>query len=226
MEQIAKNTVKAENQVKKSQSVTFERESGKGRRVLFVGNSITFHGEKPDIGWNRACGMAASCREKDYVHLLMAQILEKDLEAAFCICQVAEWERSYKKGQEMLTLYEQARDFQADIIVMRMIENCPKEDFDAEIFEKEYERLIDFFKDDRQARVILTTGFWHHIGDDVIRRVAERRNMPLVELGDLGEDEQMKAIGLYEHSGVANHPGDFGMEKIAERIYEKLVAQD
>ena len=42
----------------------------KGPRVLFVGNSITLHGPSPKIGWTNNWGMAATARDKDYVHLL------------------------------------------------------------------------------------------------------------------------------------------------------------
>ena len=47
-----------------------------GIRVMFAGNSITRHGIKLDIGWDRECGMAASCLEKDYVHQVLAKIRE------------------------------------------------------------------------------------------------------------------------------------------------------
>ena len=40
--------------------------AGKGPRVLFVGNSITLHGPRPQIGWTNNWGMAASARDKDY----------------------------------------------------------------------------------------------------------------------------------------------------------------
>lgn len=77
-------------------------------------------------------------------------------------------------------------------------------------------------KSDNQVKVVMTTSFWKHTGDTTISEIGEECGYPVIYLGDLGEDDEMKAIGLFEHSGVANHPGDKGMATIAERIMEKL----
>ena len=81
--QMSKNTVDSKSQLKETEMVKFDRPEGNGIRVTFVGNSITLHGVKPDIGWNNAWGMAASAKEKDYVHVLENAILEKDSNATF-----------------------------------------------------------------------------------------------------------------------------------------------
>lgn len=222
-EQIKKNTVAATNQLKDSEDVTFENVDGKGVRVMFVGNSITLHGIKHEIGWHNRCGMAASSKEKDYVHQLIAKIDEVKEDAAYCICQVASWESKYQEGIEKLShIYESAREFEADIIVLRLIENCPMGGFDGTVFKKELEKLIAFLDASGKAKFVITTSFWRHCGDEAIREFAGEHQMPLVELGDLGALDEMKAIGKFEHEGVANHPGDLGMEKIAERIFDKM----
>lgn len=43
-------------------------------------------------------------------------------------------------------------------------------------------------------KVILTTGFWKHPGDAAITEYGKEYGLPVIELGDLGDDEKMKAI--------------------------------
>ena len=220
--EIAKNTVKAENQLQETQFVTFEKLENQGMRVMFLGNSITNHGINYEIDWPFHHGMAASAKEKDYVHILMKKLEVNVSNPAFCICQAAEWERNYRNGAPVYSLFQNARDFSADLIVMRLIENCPTKEFDGETFKKELWNFLSFLNPSGKAKIVLTTGFWKHPGDRYIRELAEEKSLPLAELGDLGADPKMKAIGLFRHDGVANHPGDLGMQTIAERIFEIL----
>ena len=216
--QMKKNTVDAKGQLRANQFVTFHNAAGRGPRVMFVGNSITLHAPKPEIGWYGNFGMAASEEEKDYVHLLEKRVKAVHPDAAFCICQVASWERGYRNDAETLSQWSQARDFAADIIVFRFIENCTAREHDAKVFYESLCRFAQYLDGSGCAKQIVTTGFWKHPGDAELRRYATERDLPLVELGELGEDDAMKAIGLFEHHGVANHPGDAGMCAIAERI--------
>ncbi len=223
MSQIENNTVEAKNQLKTDISVFFENKDGKGKRILFVGNSITCHGYKDEIGWyGDNYGMAASCKEKDYVHLVMAGIRKKDPDAVLCIAQISPWEIQYETGSDVFYRYETARDFAADIIVFRLSENCSIKDFRADAFYREYGKLVDYLNVTGNATILLTTSFWKCPADAVVQEIGQERGYPTLYLGDLGEDDTMKAIGLFEHRGVAHHPGDKGMFKIAHRILTAL----
>jgi hypothetical protein len=222
MDQMDKNTVEAKNQLKESDIISFENLENTGIRVLFVGNSITLHGVKENIGWMNRWGMAASARENDYVHVTMNQIQKKYPDASFGICQVADWEMNYKNGESLYLLYESARDYDANIIIMRIVENCKKNEYEKELFMEQYEKLIQFFNKSQKAIVIVTTGFWKHPADEAILECAKKNGYSVCELGDLGELDEMKAIGLFKHSGVANHPGDKGMQAIADRICDTM----
>ena len=107
-------------------------------------------------------------------------------------------------------------------------ENCSFDGWDSEIFKSELEKLLAYLNPTGNAKAIITTGFWHHCGDEAIPAFAGERGVPLVELGDLGEMDEMKAIGLFEHGGVANHPGDLSSGKplmIAQRGKQMLSHQ-
>ena len=43
-------------------------------KILFLGNSITRHGPSQAVGWSGDWGMAASAREKDFVHLVTSSL--------------------------------------------------------------------------------------------------------------------------------------------------------
>lgn len=220
--QIKKNTVDSKNQLSGSGAVRFMNQGGSGKKVMFVGNSITLHSLRPEIGWNFEHGMAASCIENDYVHILADKINGLVPDSSFCICQVAEWEREYKNGDSTLHLFENAGNFEADIIVVRFLENCSHKDFDSPAFKKNMISLLNFLNRSGKAKFVFTTSFFKHPGNDVIEEYAKETASPFVYISDLGERDDMKAIGLFEHEGVANHPGDLGMRTMAERIFEEL----
>ena len=91
-----------------------------------------------------------------------------------------------------------------------------------ELYDNILDNLFKYLGGGKDTKLIISTGFWRHPADGAIIEYANENDLPLVELGDLGEMDEMKAIGVFEHSGVANHPGDLGMEKIAERLFEKI----
>ncbi len=214
------NTVSADNQVVKSASSYILGDEDGSVKIAVLGNSITRHGPKPDIGWNNDFGMAASDREHDYVHRLFSKLTESGKRVCFFVKQFAFWERNLTG--EFADDYSDVKEFHPDIVVFRLGENVDSKT-DASVFEAETERLLDYVGSG-SAKLLLTTCFWHKdMVDDVIRKICEKHGLTPCELGDLGERAEMKAIGLFEHGGVAAHPGDLGMENIAERIFNALV---
>ena len=71
------NTVSASDQMINSSEVSFLGDNKAPVRILVFGNSITRHAPKAEIGWYGSWGMAASCEENDYLHIIMSKIREK-----------------------------------------------------------------------------------------------------------------------------------------------------
>ncbi len=225
MSSIEQNTVAATEQVRDKDNMRMVSRGGQ-KRILFVGNSITRHGPKSEIGWLHDWGMAASAPEKDYVHQTVALLEQKWGPVDYAFVNFSKWEVNYW-DDTVLRDCETYLEFEPDIVVLRIGENIWSRAVRDKLQEIDLHPhctlMVESFAK-KGAKILLTDLFWPHEPiDSVIRRVAEEGNYPLVHLGDLGESDENKAIGLFEHTGVAAHPGDLGMYRIAERIAAAIL---
>ena len=217
------NTVAAENQLNVNEFVSIQRRGG-NKKVLFFGNSITRHAPKADIGWHGDWGMAASCIENDYVHLVLAFLDEKYGKVDYCIAQGSTWERGYFKGESILDeYYRSARDCDADIVIIRIGENIRNADLEKVDCKPYFDMAVKYLAKNPEAKVIITDNFWYsELIYNHTRSIAEENGYTFCPIGELSKDEANMAIGLFEHRGVSIHPGDLGMKRIAERIIDCL----
>ena len=218
----AANTVKAVGQIDVNNFVSIFKRGGT-KRVLFFGNSITRHEPKEDIGWTGDWGMAASSRDKDYVHLVVAELDKRFGTVDYCIAQGAMWEWGYRNSEEVLNeYYSAAKDFDADIVIIRIGENITAKKHLEVNCKPHFAKAVDFLVGKSAKKVIITDMFWYSVYNDCLREVCEEKGYSFCHLTDLENDERTMAKGLFEHAGVAGHPGDYGMQCIADRILEKI----
>ena len=214
------NNVSAENQLPRTNRIFYMGKADAPTKILIVGNSITRHGPAPQIGWEHDWGMAATAPEKDYVHLLQAKMEADGKNVLTMVRHASNWERTHM-NEGALADFEKEHEFSPDILLLRFGENVPK-DCDFDFFAQKLREFVDYINA-KNALVIVTTTIWGNPKKDaVLRSLAEERGYPCVELGAIGKDDSMMAIGLFEHRGVSIHPGDKGMQYIADTVYEEL----
>ena len=188
-------------------------------RFLFVGNDITVSPVNSVIGWDRSCGMAASCEEKDYVHIVMDRVRELFPGSVYEAVNVSEYEKNYLFYD--LTELEPYRDFEADVIIVRLLENVDREAYVRDNFGKHYERIINYLN--KRGAIILCTGsFWKNDeGDEIVKRISVRNGYTYVPLSSLDAPEY-RADGQFADKWVAAHPSDKGMRAIADLLIEQI----
>lgn len=211
------NSVPATGQTGDGESVLMCEDGDVKLRILFLGNSITRHAAAPQLGWYGDWGMAASARQNDYVHRLVAMLYESKINTGYCVANLSEWERSCDNSL-LCGRYGGALSYPADVAVIRLGENAPLSDR-PEQFEECYARLAEKLAADGKI-IICTDLFWEHAAfDKFVKNLSEEKDYGFVQIHDLGNDDSMKAVGRFENVGVAVHPGDGGMEQIARRLF-------
>ena len=194
-------------------------------RVLFIGNSITLHAPAPKIGWTNYWGMAASAAEKDYVHLV-TRSLEARLgkKAHVRVVNLADFERGYR-AFNFARLDDYVR-FSPQYLIVALGENVGgfKDRGEEIAYRERFKQLLSLFMDGKEKpRAVVRGVFWPNERKDALMQEAARElGIPFAKAASQGKDEFM-AKGLFSHTGVAAHPGDKGMQMIANAILGYLL---
>lgn len=193
-------------------------------KVMFVGNSITIHEPKPDINWYKKCGMAASDLQHDYVHLVYSYLCGKYQKVSICAFNGGQWEKDFTNVDKLNALRKCYLEFNPDILIIRIGENFNrdylKEGIDPYIG---FANLMNAFEGGKSKKII-TSLFWrNNLIDDAIVKIAMEYKLPYIDISDLGTDRKFMAFSQYPENEIfLSHPGDLGMQEIANRIIKTI----
>ena len=203
-------------------AIKSREQTGGEFKVLIYGNSIAQHGRAPKLGWTNDWGMAASAREKDFAHLVVAGLEAKlGRRADYRIRNVAVLERNFRTN--LTTCAELAADvaYAPDYVVIAIGENVPTiTKDDAPAYTKFLASLAKPFAESaKRPRIVMRSPFWRNVAKaECTAKAAAETGATYVDAGPLGDDKSNMAIGLFSHKGVAAHPGDLGMRRLADLI--------
>lgn len=215
--------VRLNQQTSPSVNVTF---SPYFQRMLVIGNSIMNHGPAPDLGWFNNNGMAASAPEKDFVHLLTANLQTRYAPVAIRLQSSGSIERQYGMATYSIDEFnDPVQQFKPDLILVRMGENVDDSQVIGRNFEVYFRQFLErlaSLSQNQPVKIVCTTSSWSNPqADAVIRKVTNEKGYPLVDLSSLVGRGQYFA-SQYANNAVAAHPNDAGMQRIADLIWEKL----
>lgn len=202
------------------------------KKISFSGNSLTRHGVSEKIGWTNDWGMAASCPEKDYVHLTVRALEAYGRKRPEYTIFPLPLEGGYADMSNVCAKAKELATWKPDLSIIALGENAHSVTNDAnEAFCRNAYLATVRILQEAGATVVLRAPFWPN---DRHRRlmssVAEETGAIYVDVGDLGWKKGMSAKGLFWHGGVAMHPGDNGMIAIADRlvsaVYERQMADE
>ena len=197
------------------------------RKILFLGNSITLHGPNEGIGWSGNWGMAASAPEKDFVHLVTSSLSGKTATAPETMVKnIAGFERHYAT-YDLKPILGEVLGFEADLIILAIGENVPglgSDEAKAQ-FADSLRKLLNSLRGDNHSVIVVRSCFWpNRAKDEILRQACKEVGGIFVDIGHLAGDESNYARSEREfsHKGVAAHPGDKGMQGIANAILATL----
>ena len=183
--------------------------------VLVLGNSITYSPANPAIGWNGNWGMAASAAANDYVHLLTARFKAANQASTLVAVNIAAFENNFDTYDLDANL-KTYRDAKPDVIIIRIGENVTRT-ADADLFEKKYVALLNYFKlSNPNVKILAAGSVWpdRDLANKVMAKYSD-----FISLVSLQNDPSNFAFGLFADPGVQSHPSDKGMKAISDQLW-------
>ena len=179
-------------------------------KILFIGNSLTCHPMRGGV-WSSIHGMAATTHEKDYLHIFVEHLrkkmpsvsIEVFLEAGVGVGQAID---RIEGGEHINREY--------DLVVIQRGENDKV--FDDE-FKRQYRKLVNIIPA-KHGRLVLSDWYYHK-RVTFQKKIAREANAEFIDISNIAlNPENSGYAGPYNHSGVASHPNDLGMARIAEGL--------
>jgi alpha-galactosidase len=199
-------------------------------RILFLGNSITYHPSLPSIGWYNNWGMAASSEDKDYVHVLTTAIAERTgARPEIMVKNIAEFEWNYTTYSVSSKLSTELA-FKPTLLVLAIGENATVVSAADQVnYGNAYANLLETFKTNSNPTVFTRSCFWaDSVKDSVMQTVTVAERGTYVDISTLGSNPLNYAYSEAPYasdSAFNSHPGDRGMAAIADALFTSMVAQ-
>jgi hypothetical protein len=189
------------------------------KKILILGNSVTYSAPNAALGWSGNWGMAATSADKDYVHLFTAELKRINNGTVVKIKNIARFEADFDTYNLDDNLKDEAA-FAPDLLIIRIGENVLRTG-EEELFNKKYQELINYFKAKNPSLKILAAGSvwpWRDFASNVMKKYSE-----FITLDYLYHDTSNYAFGLYADAGVATHPSDKGMLNISNFLTARSI---
>lgn len=203
-------------------------------KLCIIGNSITWHGIV-DYWWG-TWGLAATVREKDYAHLILAQAQKGNPDCTLDYFNFVLWETATTSAARSALLPEYLDEHLAlnpDCIIIRLCENV--QPAGTPTLQQDYQTMLQYIKSKvPNAKIYCGGSFWVAPDkDNRIKAACDAEGVSFSFQSQLDTPENRSAIGTQvygddgqwhtiNHSGVANHPGDKGMEAIANVFINQM----
>ena len=198
-------------------------------KVAILGNSITLHGAAPQIGWEGNWGMAASSADKDFAHILLRYFTEANggRVPEMLIDNVGAFERNFGEMDPMeLASIRKTLEMKPDVFILGIGENTPNQETDEAraLFLAKVVNLLELVRDECHSLIVVRSTFWPREWiDSLLKQACEAVGGVYVDIHYLCREEMFaRSEREYQHDGVAVHPGDKGMQAIADAIWTAI----